>query len=250
MSNLQNTLNALKPYVIGIRYVGDVIVIDTIFKSGWTMPESNKIKRVKGEDEALNYYMIFSEIPNFSLDELLDYVANVIRINVDREKKHELLRSKVNELKEVFKKHTLQQLSRLKFIITDEELVPTLNEFDVDNIIEDDLIEEPPVQQIHEQKYTSPGIPATPATEIHQTQPYYEQHVMTEEEQEMMEEEARAENFRRMKEAEKLNGVSKRKPNVELPPRRKISEAIRETSMNTDCDCGPEEACDKCIDTK
>ena len=244
MANLQKALNALKPYVISIRYVEDLVVVDTIFKTGWNLIESSTIKRIKGEDETLNYYMIFSDNPNIGLDELLDYVSNVIKINLDREKKHDLLRAKVNELKEVFKKHTLSQLSRLKFIIADEELVPTLNEFDID-----DEIDEPLPQQINqpveEQVFTSPGIPAV---EYDQQVMQHQQQPLTEEEREMLEEEARAENFRRKREAEKLNGKVKPKMNVELPPRRKISEAIIANTLMPDCECGPDEACEKCID--
>jgi len=246
MANLQKALNALKPYVISIRYVEDLVVVDTIFKTGWNLIESSTIKRIKGEDETLNYYMIFSDNPNIGLDELLDYVSNVIKINLDREKKHDLLRAKVNELKEVFKKHTLSQLSRLKFIIADEELVPTLNEFDID-----DEIDEPLPQQINqpveEQVFTSPGIPAV---EYDQQVMQHQQQPLTEEEREMLEEEARAENFRRKREAEKLNGKVKPKMNVELPPRRKISEAIIANTLMPDCECGPDEACEKCIDSK
>ena len=246
MANLQKALNALKPYVISIRYVEDLVVVDTIFKTGWNLIESSTIKRIKGEDETLNYYMIFSDNPNIGLDELLDYVSNVIKINLDREKKHDLLRAKVNELKEVFKKHTLSQLSRLKLIIADEELVPTLNEFDID-----DEIDEPLPQQINqpveEQVFTSPGIPAV---EYDQQVMQHQQQPLTEEEREMLEEEARAENFRRKREAEKLNGKVKPKMNVELPPRRKISEAIIANTLMPDCECGPDEACEKCIDSK
>ena len=246
MANLQKALNALKPYVISIRYVEDLVVVDTIFKTGWNLIESSTIKRIKGEDETLNYYMIFSDNPNIGLDELLDYVSNVIKINLDREKKHDLLRAKVNELKEVFKKHTLSQLSRLKFIIADEELVPTLNEFDID-----DEIDEPLPQQINqpveEQVFTSPGIPAV---EYDQQVMQHQQQPLTEEEREMLEEEARAENFRRKREAEKLNGKVKPKMNVELPPRRKISEAIIANTLMPDCECAPDEACEKCIDSK
>ena len=246
MANLQKALNALKPYVISIRYVEDLVVVDTIFKTGWNLIESSTIKRIKGEDETLNYYMIFSDNPNIGLDELLDYVSNVIKINLDREKKHDLLRAKVNELKEVFKKHTLSQLSRLKFIIADEELVPTLKEFDID-----DEIDEPLPQQINqpveEQVFTSPGIPAV---EYDQQVMQHQQQPLSEEERDMLEEEARAENFRRKREAEKLNGKVKPKMNVELPPRRKISEAIIANTLMPDCECGPDEACEKCIDSK
>ena len=246
MANLQKALNALKPYVISIRYVEDLVVVDTIFKTGWNLIESSTIKRIKGEDETLNYYMIFSDNPNIGLDELLDYVSNVIKINLDREKKHDLLRAKVNELKEVFKKHTLSQLSRLKFIIADEELVPTLNEFDIDDEI-DDALPQQINQPVEEQVFTSPGVPAV---EYDQQVMQHQQQPLTEEEREMLEEEARAENFRRKREAEKLNGKVKPKMNVELPPRRKISEAIIANTLMPDCECGPDEACEKCIDSK
>jgi len=244
MANLQKALNALKPYVISIRYVEELVVVDTIFKTGWTLIESNTIKRIKGEDETLNYYMIFSDNPNIGLDELLDYVSNVIKINLEREKKHDLLRAKVNELKEVFKKHTLSQLSRLKFTIADEELVPALNEFDIDDEINEPLMEQVK-HPVEEQVFVSPGVPA-----VEYVQPDTPQQPLTDEEREILEEEARAENYRRKREAEKLNGKVKPKVNVELPPRRKISEAIMANTLMPDCDCGPEEACEKCIDSK
>ena len=125
-------------------------------------------------------------------------------------------------------------------------MVPTLNEFDID-----DEIDEPLPQQINqpveEQVFTSPGIPAV---EYDQQVMQHQQQPLTEEEREMLEEEARAENFRRKREAEKLNGKVKPKMNVELPPRRKISEAIIANTLMPDCECGPDEACEKCIDSK
>jgi hypothetical protein len=37
---------------------------------------------------------------------------------------------------------------------------------------------------------------------------------------------------------------------VELPPKRKIEMAIADSDYDGECDCGPEEACGKCIDKK
>ena len=49
MSNIQKTLDLLQPYVIGIRYVEGTPVIDAVFKDGWTIPEDQKIKKLKGK---------------------------------------------------------------------------------------------------------------------------------------------------------------------------------------------------------
>jgi len=111
MSNIQKTLDSLQPYVIGIRYVEGTPVVDVVFKEGWTVPSDNNVKMAKG-DESMNYYMLFSDSPKIGLDDLLGYVERVIKLNLEKEKKHELLRQKVNELKEIFKKNTFDQIKQ------------------------------------------------------------------------------------------------------------------------------------------
>jgi len=235
MANLQKTLDSLQPYVIGIRYIEKMTVVDTIFKTGWLLPESKVVKKAKGEDESLNYYMIFSDVAGIGLDEILEYVSHVIKINVDREKKHELLRAKVNELKEFFKKHTLTQLTKLKFVLAEDELVPQLNDFDV----EDTLDEVDPEPVVQENQFISPSIPAVETGDSYEPQIQHSQESLSEEEQEILAEEARAANYLRKREAEKLNGAVKAKQKVELPPRKKIGEAIMSNTAMPDCDCGP-----------
>ena len=122
MSNIQKTLDSLQPYVIGIRYLEGTPLVDAVFKEGWTVPEDPTIKKLKGNDE-LNYFMIFSETVGIGLDELLDYVAKTIKINEEREKKHELLKVKVNELKEIFKRTPLNKLTNLKFLLQVSEQI-------------------------------------------------------------------------------------------------------------------------------
>ena len=81
MSNIQKTLDSLQPYVIGIRYLeGKIPVVDAVFKEGWTVIDDPKIEKAKG-DEALNYYMIYSEKPGVGLDDLLAYAERVIKAN-------------------------------------------------------------------------------------------------------------------------------------------------------------------------
>lgn len=252
MSNIQKTLDSLQPYVIGIRYVEGTPVVDVVFKEGWTVPSDNNVKMAKG-DELMNYYMLFSDSPKIGLDDLLGYVERVIKLNLEKEKKHELLRQKVNELKEIFKKTPLTKLNRLKFTFAEEELIPKLNEFDIDLDEEEDI--QPMPMPVNEEAYEEEIIEqptqtsTTPATFLDENGNPIE---LTDEEREMLEEEARAERNRKAIQNKKKPTVqNKTVNNIELPPRKKPEMVVTESYGNdTDCDCGPNEACSKCIDSK
>ena len=231
MSNIQKTLDSLQPYVIGIRYLEGVPLVDAVFKEGWTVPEDPKVKKVKGDNE-MNYFMLFSEIEGVGLDELLTYVRKTIDINVEREKKHDLLREKVNELKEVFKKNSLDKLKRLTFSFTEEDLVPKLDDFDIDDY--EETYEEEPIEAIEP---ITPNLfpedfdsyPTSGEEKLEQTIDV-QQHTfldekgnpieLSEEELELIEEEERArkniEYLKAKKQSDKINKVSNK---VELPPR-------------------------------
>jgi hypothetical protein len=225
MSNIQKTLDSLQPYVIGIRYLEGTPLVDAVFKEGWMVPEDPKVKKIRGNEE-MNYYMLFSEVSGVGLDELLAYVKKTIDVNVEREKKHELLREKVGELKELFKKHSLDKLKRLKFNFSEEDLVPKLNDFDVDVDIdetyEEELVETPQPNFYPE---NIDEYPTSDEKEINQSIPTYLDEngnpiELTEEELEMIEEEERAkrniEMMKSKKQNDKLKNISSK---VELPPR-------------------------------
>ena len=72
MSKIQERLNALRPYVIGIRYLQGIQLVDAILKEGWTVPNSQVIQKEKVDGEE-NYYMFFSENDDIDIDDLLDY---------------------------------------------------------------------------------------------------------------------------------------------------------------------------------
>jgi hypothetical protein len=215
-----------------------VAVVDAVFKDGWTLPESETIKKAKGNDE-LNYYMIFSEKEDIGVDELLDYVRMTINVNIEREKKHELLKEMVNDLKLVFKKNTLTNLRRLRFTFGEEEVVPDLSEFDLD---------EPPTEKLEITNEIGLGeIKEVPVVEpLIESEPEVP---LTEEDIEILEEEKRAATFFELQKQQKLVGISKKiSSTIELPPKRK-QEEYTETIV-ADCECGPDEACEKCIETK
>jgi hypothetical protein len=142
MAKIQEKLNKLRPYVVGIRYIGGVQLVDAVLKEGWITPESKLIRkqRVDGED---NYYMFIAEDESVDVDDLLDYVQSVIELNIEREKKFELLTVKVTELKALFKVTPLNKLEKLKFTFSEPDVIPTsLLEMDDSDIDETKLVVE------------------------------------------------------------------------------------------------------------
>jgi hypothetical protein len=253
--NIQKTLDSLQPYVIGIRYLEGTPLVDVVFKEGWNVPEDAKIKKIKGNDD-MNYFMLLSEIPGVGLDELLAFVEKTIKLNIEREKKHDLLKVKFNELKEVFKKTSLDKLKNLKFTFTEEDLVPTLTEFDMDDF-EEEIIPQPlPTEKLIPEEYSiydEYEEVKTTETPIEHT-PYLDEDgnpiELSEDDMELLAEEARAEQNKKFLDSKNKKTDSKKIANkVELPPKRK---PVLETTIdyNSDCECGPDEACDKCIDSK
>jgi hypothetical protein len=230
MANLQKTLDALQPYVIGIRYLEGTPVIDVVFKTGWTLLESENIEKIKGDSE-LNYYMFLSKKENFGLDELLEYVDLTIKANIEREKKHELLKMKVNELKEFFKNHSLNKLKQLKFSFIDDELIPEIEDFNLDL---DDAI-----------NTTSEYVKPSETTIIHPSEENVD-----ELEKELEEEELRAKNFMRIQEEKK--NTKRLNTKIELPPKKTLQNSLvyNDNENDDECECGPDEACSKCIDNK
>lgn len=207
MNEIQKKLDSLQPYVTGIRYMQGIQLVDAVFKEGWLFPDSDVIRKEKVDDN--NYYMFFSEKEGIFIDDLLDYVKSIIDLNIEREKKHELLKEKIKELQVLFKDNSLTKLKRLNFVFEEPIMIPSLMDMDVDiieEIIED---EEKDIKELN----------------------LIEQH-------------------------EKFSGLKKNKTttNIELPPKsEKIvveSYDIPEELKSGECKCGPEEACQKCMDAK
>ena len=225
MSSIQKTLDSLQPYVIGIRYLEGLPLIDTVFKEGWSVPEDPVITKVKG-DEGMNYYMIYSEKKGVGIDDLLSFVDKTIKLNLEREKKQDLLRIKVEELKKLFKDNSLTKLSRLKFNFSEEDVV---SEFDLN--IDEETQQSPQIEEIEQDKevysepviYTSDMIDAMyseDSIEVGSNSPQYVDEngnpiEYTEDELEMIQEEARAERNRNLFKNKK-NGMASK---IELPPR-------------------------------
>ena len=114
MSDINKILKELSPYVLGIRFTNGISVIDTLFKDGWMLPESKNVgyEPVPSKDSA---YMLYPKEEGVSVDEMLKYVGYVIKVNVEREEKIDLLHKKIEELKVIFTKSSLEKCKSLSF---------------------------------------------------------------------------------------------------------------------------------------
>lgn len=140
MSKIQEMLDSLQPYVVGIRYLNGIQIVDAVFKEGWNIPNSDVIKK-EFVDKSQNYYMFYTEKEGSTIDDLLTYVEGIIAINIEREKKYILLKSKVEELKKLFKEKSLNELEELKFSFNKPGVMPSLG--DMDNFdLKDGVVEE------------------------------------------------------------------------------------------------------------
>ena len=240
MSNLQNELQALQPYLVGIRYMDNIPIVEAVFKEGWFLPENKNIQRIKAENES-NHFMLFSQNKNIGLDDVLKYLETTIKVNIEREKKVELLKIKVQELKDIFVKNSLGKLQKLKFSFAEDELID-----DIDNL----TIEEPEAETEEDPQIEIPEEVREVAPEpVYQQEPIQPAQPLTEEDLEIIEEERRAENFKTWKSTQGVDKKLKRiGSKIELPPKKvgRHSEIV----MEADCECGPDEACSKCMHLK
>lgn len=150
--NFEQRIKSLQPYVLQMRFANGTAVVDVVFKDGWGVPQSKSIDAVRGEDKDVNYFMFYTEKEDLGLDDVLDFIEQVININIEREKKYELLKIKTEELKEVFKKNSLNKLLGMKFVLGGEKLIPDImpNDFDNEIVISD--VDPSPIEKVVEDK--------------------------------------------------------------------------------------------------
>jgi hypothetical protein len=162
MTSINNRITKLQPYVTSIRFNKGLTVIDTSFKSGWSVPKTQTIGYEKLPDRP-NYYMLYGLDDETGVDEILDYVERVIQLNIERELKWELLQTKKKELEELFKMSSLEKCKTLKFNFTIPQSERDDDEMEMDEIpinMSDELI--PQSYPIEEEVMPEPFVTTPP----------------------------------------------------------------------------------------
>lgn len=117
MTSLQDRLKNLRPYVVGIRFVKDMPVVDVNIKEGWKILSSDKIT-INRSEKTKNYLMFYSENPSIEIDEILDFVETNIDYNNEIEAKEILFKSYIGKLKSIFENSSYDELKNLEFIFS------------------------------------------------------------------------------------------------------------------------------------
>lgn len=134
--NFQEVLQFLFPYLHGIRKLNQYLSVELIFPKTWEFPQTIIEKAQVEQNEKYTgegYHLIFvAEVSHDTkVDEMLDVIADLITHNLEKEEKERLLKSKVIELKEIFKNASLEDLKTLKFDFEEYD--------DIDELLEDEI---------------------------------------------------------------------------------------------------------------
>jgi len=267
MSELQNRLKSLQPYLVQLRFPEGQPVVDMVFKNGWSVPKSEIIQSTKGDSKEVNYHMFFTNEEGISLDQILDYIQKVIGLNIEREKKHELLKVKAKELQEVFKNNPLSKLLDMKFVISGESLVEEMVEDEIDVVdfdIETPVVERPtpkPVAKPQPEAVTKPQPEVVTETEaVTETPVVDDPNVRRAPNGEIIPPLSPEDTGELDEEFKKFDLTADDEPitkraqglNVDLPKKKKPAVELLEIEepMDIICKCGPEDVCPACEEQK
>lgn len=122
-----NEIEPIFLYLKQMRKLETYICFDMIFPNTWKIP-----KRFIIEDKFLNQGTIddnsiglsfISEFNELSINTTQSNILGIINFNLEREEKERLLNLKINELKTIFDKQSLDSLKELKFNFDKNNLI-------------------------------------------------------------------------------------------------------------------------------
>ena len=210
--SVQERLDELSPYVTAIRY-GSIPIIETAFPKSWGVREHKQIKvePLDGKSDLVTNCLVFSEAEGITIDDVLQYVEDTIKINQEREVIKALLKAKVEELKELFNNNSLSKLQDLYFGFTEPEQPDDLD-LDLEltpNVLDGDTYEDA------------------------KKEPFVEA--------------ATGETTSRITASDNVVAFEGENIRVELPPRKPEAPKLEEFDTPT-CQCGEGESCPECTD--
>ena len=125
MAQLQNEILSIQEYFRSVEYYGDHIVVKVEFPKRWHVYSSldEKIKAIP-DDNIPNIFFYFTNINDSSLEDVFDLIRETIDTNVNALKKVEMMKERMNELKELFSTHSIEELKGLKFVLEDSKSKP------------------------------------------------------------------------------------------------------------------------------
>jgi hypothetical protein len=124
--SLNIQLTPILKYLHQIRRIEDYVVFDMYFPNSWKILKKfvieDKFVNMGTVDEGLMGMSFVSETDEEKLTLTQNNIIGIINYNLEREQKDMLLEAKINELKGIFEKQSLDSLKSLKFDIKSNEI--------------------------------------------------------------------------------------------------------------------------------
>lgn len=122
--SLQERMEAMRPYFRGIEMYNEAIMVKVVFPENWKCYPSDdgRIKVTPSEDPSnpnLTYY--YADSKDTSYDDIFDLIEGTMKANQEIVLKLELLRTKVEELKELFSSMPYDKLQSLEFTFKEKK---------------------------------------------------------------------------------------------------------------------------------
>ena len=110
--------NMLFPYIQSVRKLKNYLSFDVSFPETWKIPkkfvQEDKVMEQQSNVENHRLISFVSEINETEIEQTRNNIQNIVNYNIEREEKEKLLENKIDELKVLFEKNSLNSLKTLK----------------------------------------------------------------------------------------------------------------------------------------
>lgn len=115
---LQDRIKAIQPYFRGIEVKETLFILRIVYPNRWSAynREDEIIKAAKSDDNLVeNEWFYYADVNDVDLNEMFDLVEETVQTNEEMYQKIELMRVRMEELKELFQEESLEKLKTLQF---------------------------------------------------------------------------------------------------------------------------------------
>ena len=117
MKTLQERMNDMKPYFRGIEMYNEALMVKVVYPPRWkAYPSSDGRIKVTPSDTDANLTYYYADSKDTTYEDMFDLIEETIKANNEIVLKLQLLKDKVEELKELFSQLSYDELKSIKFV--------------------------------------------------------------------------------------------------------------------------------------
>lgn len=119
MLQIEEYIKELGDYFEGIERYNKALIVKVLFPNKWGVypSEDERIKPAQSETNP-NEYFYYADSNDVKLEEIFQLIIETKNMNESVVNKVQLLKTKIEELKDFFKDKTIEELETLKFVTT------------------------------------------------------------------------------------------------------------------------------------